>query len=207
MCAVAHHIHMAHTHVTCIVTCSLCATWLIHVCDMIHSCVWHDSFIIHGAYTHVNSISHVCVCMRHEWCMSHVTHMNESCHTHEWVMSHTCEFYKPFARIMESRVHYVRHDSFIYVTWHANDISHSRESCLYGSCAIAYTCLIHLRDMPPCLQRVRMCIYRKVLYICIYTYTNSLQTYMHIYVYTYVYIYIYLYTCCIYAYSCKVLYI
>jgi len=26
--------------------------------------------------------------MSHTW-MSHVTHMNESCHTHEWVMSHT----------------------------------------------------------------------------------------------------------------------
>ena len=23
----------------------ICVTWLIHVCDMTHSCVWHDSFI------------------------------------------------------------------------------------------------------------------------------------------------------------------
>ena len=38
----------------------------------------------------------------------------------------TCELYKPFARIMEWRVHYVRHDSFIYVKWHVNYISHSR---------------------------------------------------------------------------------
>ena len=40
--------------------------------------------------THMNESCHA-----HEWVMSHtwmshVTHMNESCHTHEWVMSHTC---------------------------------------------------------------------------------------------------------------------
>ena len=29
-------------------------------------------------------------CMSHIW-MSHVTHMNESCHTYEWVMSHTLQ--------------------------------------------------------------------------------------------------------------------
>ena len=39
--------------------------------------------------THMNESCHT-----HEWVMSHiwmshVTHMNESCHTHEWVMSHT----------------------------------------------------------------------------------------------------------------------
>ena len=27
---------------------SMCVTWLIHVCDMTHSCVWHDSFICHA---------------------------------------------------------------------------------------------------------------------------------------------------------------
>ena len=77
----------------------------MHVCDMTHSCVWHDSFkcvtwlisvcgmrfirmynfvILLGPkqsrkYTYEKVMSHTQ--------MSHVTHMNESCHTHEWVMS------------------------------------------------------------------------------------------------------------------------
>ena len=58
-------------------------TWLSHMCikthvylsqdSLIHSNVWHDSVI----------------CWREGWStwMSHVTHMNESCHAYEWVMS------------------------------------------------------------------------------------------------------------------------
>jgi hypothetical protein len=40
----------------------ICVTWLVHMRDMSHDT------------THI--------------CMSHVTHMNESCHTYEWVISH-----------------------------------------------------------------------------------------------------------------------
>jgi len=37
---------------------------------------------------HVNESCHTCeLVMSHVW-MSHVTHMNEACHTQEWVMSH-----------------------------------------------------------------------------------------------------------------------
>jgi len=44
-------------------------TWLIHVCDMTHSCVWHDSFmcvtwLIHGCdmtHSHVWHDSFTCV--------------------------------------------------------------------------------------------------------------------------------------------------
>jgi len=45
---------------------------VIHRCDMTPSHVQHDS-----CRTRTN----------HRW-MSHVTHMNESCHTYQWVVSH-----------------------------------------------------------------------------------------------------------------------
>ena len=63
-------------------------TWLIHICDMAHSCVWHDLFM---CVTWLFPTLFICVtykpCHTYEWVMSH-THMNESCHTYEWVMSH-----------------------------------------------------------------------------------------------------------------------
>jgi len=49
------------------------AKWLIHMCNMTHLYVWPYSRV-----------------MSHIW-MSHVAHVNESCHTHEWVTSHTCQ--------------------------------------------------------------------------------------------------------------------
>ena len=119
------HSHVRHDSFTCV-------TWLIHMCDMTHSHVWHDSFTcvtwlmlwstdskdnclknrllieavrpeVSGLHTmshvtHVDESCHTCEwVMSHMW-MSHVTHDNESCHTCEWVMSlthvdescHTC---------------------------------------------------------------------------------------------------------------------
>ena len=76
------------------------ATWLIHMRDMTHSYVCHDSFIcvtwlIHMCDTNMNDdVAHVNESRRtYEWDMSHirmshVEHMNESCHTYDWVMLH-----------------------------------------------------------------------------------------------------------------------
>jgi len=139
----------------------ICVTWLIHMCDMTHSYVWHDLFtcdmthafewhdstcdiwvtwLIHTRHmsyhtmkesyhfirvtyewydshkirwhvpswllhcnTHCNTATlaathcNTCCNTLHDtrrrwiatnWWMSHVAHMNESCHTYEWVMSH-----------------------------------------------------------------------------------------------------------------------
>jgi len=49
MCDVTHNLQQAR-HRTSITSCSahvpfICVTWLIHMCDMTHSYVWHDSFI------------------------------------------------------------------------------------------------------------------------------------------------------------------
>jgi len=67
----SHDTHTGHDSFTCV-------TWLIHICDMTHSHVWHDS----GTLDHGRAMSHV----THMW-MSHVTHMWMSHVTHMW-MSH-----------------------------------------------------------------------------------------------------------------------
>ena len=87
---------------------------LCHVTRLIHGChvtrfhMWHDSFIrvtwviplqVNSRHqAAVNLQQQVVFQWRHfrksiKWVMtnirmSHVTHMNESCHTYEWIMSH-----------------------------------------------------------------------------------------------------------------------
>jgi len=105
----------------------MCDTWCSHVWDMTHSYVWWlvnlcatarrkwlflDFFLTFLTFflflcamtrlrvnwvmshiwmshvTHMNDSCHTYErVMSHIW-TSHVTHMNESCHTYEWVMSH-----------------------------------------------------------------------------------------------------------------------
>jgi len=69
-----------------------CESWYIHKCESwyTHQC---ESWYTHQCeswYTHeceschgITEISHGA----HKW-ISHIPHMNESCHTYEWVMSH-----------------------------------------------------------------------------------------------------------------------
>jgi hypothetical protein len=72
-------------------TCMQIHIWMYaHACMRTHAkeilCVWKQN---HSMRRLVFFLS--CECsMPHIW-MSHVTHMNESCHTYEWVMSHMKE--------------------------------------------------------------------------------------------------------------------
>jgi len=47
---------MTYAHISC-----MCVTWLIHVCDMTHSCVWQDSFMCVTWLIHVCDMTHSCV--------------------------------------------------------------------------------------------------------------------------------------------------
>ena len=90
----------------------MCVTWLIHMCDVAHSYVWHDSYmcvtwLFHLTYAHYwvlsrgkwREASNPCPCcglwqqwdMTNGW-MSHATLIEESCHISEWVVTHisTC---------------------------------------------------------------------------------------------------------------------
>ena len=92
----------------------MCVTWLIHVCDMTHSCVWHDSFMCVTWLIHVWDMIHSCVWHDPFMCVTWLIHVCD--------MTHSC----------------VWHDSFTCVTWliHVCDltrVSHyhtSEKSCL-----------------------------------------------------------------------------
>ena len=79
----------------------MCVTWLIHMCDMTHSYVWHDSFICvtwlihmcdmthpyvwHDSFICVTYLIHMCATTR-----SQISYLWTSHGTHEWVMWHMC---------------------------------------------------------------------------------------------------------------------
>ena len=89
------HIWMSHRHTS-------------NMCGTTHPYVWHDSFIW---------------VMPHIW-MSHVTHMNESCHTSEWVMSH-------ILHLCVARPVFVLHTTLIICV--SCNIRHRHISCICGT--------------------------------------------------------------------------
>jgi len=104
-------------------------TWLIHMCDMTHSHVWHDSF------TCVTWLIHMCD-MTH----SHVWHdsfwsVSDACVT--WLF-HTCDMTPSYAR----------HDSCVFVTWLVHVVALPMHMNGKGDVSIDAW---HLRDIRVCL--------------------------------------------------------
>jgi hypothetical protein len=128
----------------------LCVPWLMYMCAETHLCVCHDSCIcvpwlicvfdmrVFGAptmnqcitnelcHTYERVMSHTCIWMNKSW-MSHVMHMNESCHvnafeymSHEWVMSH----------IWTSHATYMHADK-----WVAIEFCHTYERVMSHTCS------------------------------------------------------------------------
>jgi len=71
----------------------MCVTWLVHVCDMTRSCVWHDSFMCVTWLIHVCNMTHSCVWHDSFMCVTWLVHVCD--------MTRSC----------------VWHDSFMCVTW------------------------------------------------------------------------------------------
>jgi len=93
--------------------------------------MWHI-WIRHVTYSWVMSYIWI-IHVRHKWVMSHemshVTRMNESCHTYERVMSHMKEsrhipsWYSQITRMNETRYIWISHITLEWV------MSHMTESC------------------------------------------------------------------------------
>jgi len=77
----------------------VCVTWLIHMCDMTHSYVWHDSFICVTWPTHMCDMTHSYVwndsliCMTRLWLAlticADLWHIHKRSMTHsKWDMTH-----------------------------------------------------------------------------------------------------------------------
>ena len=117
---------------------SMCVTWLIHMCDMTHSHVWHDwftcvtwlihicdmthSYVWHDAFTWVTWLIHMCD-MKHSyiWHNSWLIHVSDMTHSHTTVrhntgLIHTYECVVMSLTWMSHVLCRTRHDSFICVT-------------------------------------------------------------------------------------------
>jgi len=139
-------------------------TWLIHICDMTHSYMWHDSCCIWLSLTHrtwmhpgvVNESCHIHMCdMTHSYDMndlwrSHVTYMNESCHIYEWVMSHIQSPTYIWMHLGAFNAPHSQHTSGAWGALHAPSCIHicdMTHSYMWHDSFIYATWLIHICDM------------------------------------------------------------
>jgi len=209
----------SHTH-TCYGYSEWYGVWLIHVCDMTHVRVWHDSYI---CVTCPECFSPECrgvslslirvMWLVRKWpedpCIPH-------CMPHSWVWR-------------DSRAHHPTLQHTQYTTTHCNTLQHTATYCntlqhtathcytlhRYDSCVHhpnVHTCssswnsaascmsvpwLMCWSPKHPCIQKCSLYTYMNMnifIYICIYIYA-----YIYTYIYINIYIYIYMYThICIY---------
>ena len=97
------------------VTSFMCVIWLIHICDMTHSCVWHESFKWVPWLIPVCDMTH-----SYEWhdsfpCVTWLIHMIDLTHSFMWHDSFICVQW--LIHMCDMTHSYVRHDSLIFVTW------------------------------------------------------------------------------------------
>jgi hypothetical protein len=126
------------------------------VCDLTHSCVWHDSFICVTRLIHMCDMIHWCV-----WHVSfisvtwliHVCDMTDSYVWHDWFMCVTW-----FIHMCDVTHSYVWHDSFMCVTW----LIHIH----------AVACLWHVEHYQCMLSYIFICTHR---YVCTLTEDFRLQ--------------------------------
>jgi len=142
--------------------------WLVHMCDMTHSYVWHDSFIrvtwlivCHDSFICVTWLIHVCGMTHsyvwHDWLVlmcdktdAHVCHDSFVCvprascdmiHSYVW---HELSMGVTWILHMCDLTHsYVWYDSCIYVIWrmHISDMTHSY---VWHDSVLCLTCLTHV---------------------------------------------------------------
>jgi len=109
-------------------------TWLLHICDMTHLCMWHDSFMGIARDTTLSYVWHdyfICLTWFFRMCDMTLTYVWRDSFICVTCLFHMCDM--PHS--------YVWHDSFIYVTWliYVCDMTHSR--------ALRVTRLFHMCDM------------------------------------------------------------
>jgi len=124
-------------------------TWLIRMCDMTHSYVWHDSFIREEKSW--SKTRRLCGRVMHIW---HAWFIRDMTHLYVWHDSFVCVTW--LIRMRDMTHSYVWHDSFVCVTWLIRmcDMTHSylrrwdgerRWGCECETYLYAYvTCCIHM---------------------------------------------------------------
>jgi len=116
------------------------AAWLIHMCDMTHSCVWNDAFMCVTWCIHMCDITHSYVCHDSFMCdMTHacVWHDIFTCMTHSVWMWYTVE-----TRDMP----YSRRDK-VWYTVETRDTPYSRRDKVWYTVPMCTICDIPLKHV------------------------------------------------------------
>jgi len=125
-----------------------CVTWLIHVCDVTHSYVWHDAFMSHDVGCPVVAILRCVTWLIHVCGMTHscVWHDSFICVTwpiHESWCELPCVDHSEVCGMIYSRV---CHDSLTCVTWHV-DMWDITCACVLHDSVLCVAWLIHVCDV------------------------------------------------------------
>jgi len=135
-------------------------TYLVHLCDMIRSFMWHDSFIYVTWFFHLCDMirsfmwhdSFMCmICVICVMCV--MCDMTHSCVLRIWIHSYAYTRWCCMTMLLCGETHlYVWHDSFICVTWlnqmHNMTCSYVwHHSYVWHASFICVTWLIHMRDI------------------------------------------------------------
>jgi len=113
----------------------VCVTWLVHMCDMTHSYVWHDSFMCVTWLIHVCNMTHSCapydiqprvwhvcvtwlvhMCVMTRSCVTWLVHMCDMTHSYERLDSFICVAW--LAHMCDMTRSYVWHDPFMCALWY-----------------------------------------------------------------------------------------
>jgi len=119
----------------------MCVTWLIHVCDMTYSHVWHDAFMSHDVSCPMVAILR-CV----TW-LIHVCDLTHSCVWHDVFMCVTWRIYESWCELPHgghSEVCDMTHSCVWLWLIHVCDMTHS---CVWHDSFMCVTWLIYMCDM------------------------------------------------------------
>jgi len=140
----------------------MCVTCFMHMCDMTHSHVWHDTCVSHRELSVIYSyvwcdpsvVSHLFICVM--WWDTHVWHLIESCqsfihmcdvtHSHVWRASCTCVTWD--IHTCDWSYLYMICLTFMLESRHSlnsrRDVPHSH---VWHASFTRVTCLMHMCDM------------------------------------------------------------
>jgi len=171
----------------------MCVTWLIHVCDVTHSCVWRDSFMCVTWLIHVCD-SFTCVTHSYVWhdsftCVTHSCVWHDSFRSRAWLIQ-VCDMTQSFVWELDVQSHLmdsctcgtwltqvcdmahscVWHDSFMCVTWFigANKLSHYGWVCLNLSMRHGTRMNASCNKYEYVMSHMTVSVTHKNIYICIW---------------------------------------
>ena len=121
-------------HIDHLVMNESCVTWLIHMCDMTHSYVWHDSFICDMTHSYVTWLIHILIHTRA------VAHSHRTCSLHVWT-SYMYEVAYIYLYVCRSCTYISITQLRIYIFIHIDHFTCMKKLHVWRSCIYTSICM------------------------------------------------------------------